>query len=70
LLPLFLVKLHLNNHWGMIGLSFMTFRAIDVLLYRSKKMARISALFLLPVYAVYYPGRPDVPLADLDDGYQ
>jgi len=37
LLPLFLVKLHLNNHWGMIGLSFMTFRAIDVLLYRSKK---------------------------------
>lgn len=34
LLPLFLVKLHLNNHWGMIGLSFMTFRAIDVLLYR------------------------------------
>jgi membrane protein involved in D-alanine export len=37
LLPLFLVKLHLNNHWGMIGLSFMTFRAVDVLLYRSKK---------------------------------
>ena len=40
LLPLFLVKLHLNNHWGMIGLSFMTFRAIDVLLYRSKKDGR------------------------------
>ncbi len=37
LLPLLLVKLHLNNHWGMIGLSFMTFRALDVLLYRSKK---------------------------------
>ncbi|ACZ78057.1 membrane bound O-acyl transferase MBOAT family protein [Dickeya parazeae Ech586] len=37
LLPLFLVKLHLNNHWGMIGLSFMTFRAVDVLLYRTKK---------------------------------
>lgn len=36
LLPLVLVKLHLNNHWGMIGLSFMTFRAIDVLLYRKK----------------------------------
>ena len=37
LLPLFLVKLHLNHHLGMIGLSFMTFRAVDVLLYRSKK---------------------------------
>ncbi len=37
LLPLFAVKLHLNNHWGMIGLSFMTFRAVDVLLYRNKK---------------------------------
>lgn len=37
LLPLLLVKLHLNHHLGMIGLSFMTFRAIDVLLYRSKK---------------------------------
>ncbi|MBK0019296.1 MBOAT family O-acyltransferase [Kosakonia sp. S42] len=40
LLPLLLVKLHLNNHWGMLGLSFMTFRAIDVLLYRSKKDSR------------------------------
>ncbi len=40
LLPLLLVKLHLNHHWGMIGLSFMTFRAIDVLLYRSKKDSR------------------------------
>lgn len=39
LLPLVLVKLHLNNHWGMIGLSFMTFRAIDVLLYRKKEDA-------------------------------
>ncbi|MGU3522442.1 membrane-bound O-acyltransferase [Enterobacteriaceae bacterium C23F] len=39
LLPLLLVKLHLNNHWGMIGLSFMTFRAIDVLLYRKKEDA-------------------------------
>lgn len=39
LLPLILVKLHLNNHWGMIGLSFMTFRAIDVLLYRKKQDA-------------------------------
>lgn len=28
LLPLLLVKLHLNNHWGMIGLSFMTFRGL------------------------------------------
>nr|WP_318382620.1 MBOAT family O-acyltransferase [uncultured Enterobacter sp.] len=37
LLPMFLVKLHLNHHLGMIGLSFMTFRAIDVLLYRGKK---------------------------------
>ncbi|BBV70549.1 hypothetical protein STW0522ENT51_15510 [Enterobacter kobei] len=37
LLPLFLVKLHFNHHLGMIGLSFMTFRAVDVLLYRSKK---------------------------------
>lgn len=40
LLPLFLVKLHLNNHWGMLGLSFMTFRAVDVLLYRTKKDGR------------------------------
>ncbi|MCS2172553.1 membrane-bound O-acyltransferase [Scandinavium sp. TWS1a] len=40
LLPLVLVKLHLNNHWGMIGLSFMTFRAIDVLLYRKKEEAK------------------------------
>lgn len=40
LLPLILVKLHLNNHWGMIGLSFMTFRAVDVLLYRNKKDSR------------------------------
>jgi membrane protein involved in D-alanine export len=40
LLPLVLVKLHLNNHWGMIGLSFMTFRAIDVLLYRKKEDAQ------------------------------
>lgn len=37
LLPMILVKLDLNNHWNMIGLSFMTFRAVDVLLYRSKK---------------------------------
>ena len=28
LLPLFLVKLHFNHHLGMIGLSFMTFRAV------------------------------------------
>lgn len=51
LLPLVLVKLHLNNHWGMLGLSFMTFRAIDVLLYRNKKDSRsffqyFSYLFL------------------------
>lgn len=51
LLPLVLVKLHLNNHWGMLGLSFMTFRAVDVLLYRNKKDSRdflhyFSYLFL------------------------
>ncbi|WMY76192.1 MBOAT family O-acyltransferase [Buttiauxella selenatireducens] len=51
LLPLILVKLHLNNHWGMLGLSFMTFRAVDVLLYRNKKDSRdffqyFSYLFL------------------------
>lgn len=40
LLPLVLVKLHLNHHWGMLGLSFMTFRAIDVVLYRSQKESR------------------------------
>ena len=51
LLPLILVKLHLNNHWGMLGLSFMTFRSVDVLLYRNKKDSRdffqyFSYLFL------------------------
>jgi hypothetical protein len=51
----------------MIGLSFMTFRALDVLLYRSKRRSEFPALFLLSVYALYYPGRPNVPLADVDE---
>lgn len=45
LLPLVLVKLHLNNHWGMIGLSFMTFRAVDVLLYRKKEDTKDFILY-------------------------
>jgi hypothetical protein len=53
----------------MIGLSFMTFRAVDVLLYRSKR-AEFPALFLLSVYALYYSGRPNVPLADMDERRQ
>jgi hypothetical protein len=59
LLPLFLVKLHLNHHLGMIGLSFMTFRAVDVLLYRSKKEGRISctisAICLCPL--LFWPAQ-------------
>jgi hypothetical protein len=43
----------------MIGLSFMTFRAIDVLLYRSKKMVgiscTISAISLCPL--LFWPAQ-------------
>ncbi len=42
LLPLFLVKLHLNHHLGMIGLSFMTFRAWTCCSIAVKKKGRIS----------------------------
>lgn len=67
LLPLLLVKLHLNNHWGMIGLSFMTFRALDVLLYRSKKKVRISCTISVICLCPLLSGRPNVPLADMDE---
>ena len=63
--PLLLVKTGVSHLAAMLGLSFATFRAIDVLLFAPRN-ERISLLdYCIYVFSADAAGRSHVPLAQL-----